>query len=501
MRRQTISTALVLTLIMLALVLSIVPGLAQSGGTIDVRRNVIAGGGATSTGSGNKQISGTGGQAAAGAQSSGGTLVEKSGFWHAAVAPAATPTPTPEVGPGRFVFNAATYNVNEACTEATVTVQRIDGSSVAATVDYNVTNGTGYTPCNINAGMGAQNCDFSFTTGTLSFGVGETSKTFGVLISKDAYVEGNELLNLSLGNATASATIGVQGTAAVSVIDNAAVPAGSQPIDEPSTFVGQHFHDFLSRSPDPGGQAFWEGQITQCGGDQSCILASRINVSNAFFYELEYQQTGSYVFRLYRAAFGDDQPFPNPDLSNLSQAKKIPGYAAFLPDRSRVIGGGNLAQSQLDLANAFVSRPEFLTRYPASLNAAQSFITAVLQTIQASDGVDLSSQMSALTNLYNSGGRGAVMYRLADDNAGNPLANQSFVNAEYNRAFVTTQYFGYLRRDADIGGLLFWLSQVNSAPLKDVNRQHEMVCSFITSAEYQLRFSAVVTHSNGECSH
>jgi len=64
---------------------------------------------------------------------------------------------------------------------------------------------------------------------------------------------------------------------------------------------------------------------------------------------------------------------------------------------------------------------------------------------------------------------------------------------------VATQYFGYLRRDADIGGFLFWLGQVNSAPLRDVPKQHAMVCSFITSAEYQQRFSAVVTHSNSEC--
>jgi hypothetical protein len=57
-----------------------------------------------------------------------------------------------------------------------------------------------------------------------------------------------------------------------------------------------------------------------------------------------------------------------------------------------------------------------------------------------------------------------------------------------------------LRRDADIGGFLFWLGQVNDAPLRDVSRQHAMVCAFITAAEYQQRFSAVVTHSNGECS-
>jgi hypothetical protein len=112
----------------------------------------------------------------------------------------------------------------------------------------------------------------------------------------------------------------------------------------------------------------------------------------------------------------------------------------------------------------------------------------------------VTSQRTALISLFNSGGRGAVIYRLADDNLQtNPINNRAFIDAEYNRAFVATQYFGYLRRDADIGGFLFWLGQVSSAPLRDVPKQHAMVCSFITSDEYQLRFSSVVTHTNAEC--
>jgi hypothetical protein len=137
-----------------------------------------------------------------------------------------------------------------------------------------------------------------------------------------------------------------------------------------------------------------------------------------------------------------------------------------------------------------------LNQYPANLTLDQ-FVDAVLATINTDDGADLTSQRAALIAL---GSRGAVLYRLSDDNlTGNPINNRAFVDAEYNRSFVASQYFGYLRRDADIGGFLFWLGQVSSAPLRDVAKQHAMVCSFITSAEYQLRFSSVVTHSNGEC--
>jgi hypothetical protein len=74
------------------------------------------------------------------------------------------------------------------------------------------------------------------------------------------------------------------------------------------------------------------------------------------------------------------------------------------------------------------------------------------------------------------------------------------IDAEYNLVFVATEYFGYLRRDGDANGLNFWLvEQVNRFPLRDTDIQHAMVCSFITSVEYQLRFGVVVTHTNAEC--
>ena len=218
--------------------------------------------------------------------------------------------------------------------------------------------------------------------------------------------------------------------------------------------------------------------------------------------ELEYQQSGSYVYRVYRAAFGDNQPFPNPfpNASFPGENLKMPSYQVFAPDRALVVGGSNLAQLQLDFANAFVLRPAFVAKYPASLATAGDFVDAVLATIQNEVHVDLSSQRTNLINLYNTGGRGAVIYRLADDNlTTNPINNRSFIDAEYSGAFVFGEYSGYLRRNSDIPGFMFWLGQVNSGPLRDITKQHAMVCSFITSSEYQQRFAAIVSHNNTEC--
>jgi len=325
------------------------------------------------------------------------------------------------------------------------------------------------------------------------------------LICKDAYNEGPESLNVSLSKVTGTAAIGTPDTATVTIVDDITVPTNS-PNDDASTFVCQHYHDFLSRAPDQGGQDFWTSQITQCGNDATCVRQKLIDVSNSFYFELEFQQTGSYVYRLYRAVFGNNQPFPNPNPDPLfpGEEKKIPRYLSFMRDRARVIGGAQLAQLQLALATDFVQRPEFLARYPANLDGP-GFVDAVLATITNDIGTNMTSERLALIDLYNqasggSAGRGSVIYRIADDNVlTNPINNRALIDAEYNRAFVFTQYAGYLRRDPEMGGFQFWLGQVNSAPLRDVPKQHAMVCSFVTSAEYQNRFSLLLAHSNAEC--
>jgi hypothetical protein len=66
-------------------------------------------------------------------------------------------------------------------------------------------------------------------------------------------------------------------------------------------------------------------------------------------------------------------------------------------------------------------------------------------------------------------------------------------NAEFNRAFVLMQFFGYLRRnpndapDADYSGFDFWLTKLNQFNGDYINA--EMVKAFINSNEYRQRFS------------
>jgi hypothetical protein len=70
--------------------------------------------------------------------------------------------------------------------------------------------------------------------------------------------------------------------------------------------------------------------------------------------------------------------------------------------------------------------------------------------------------------------------------------NPNLIQEESNRAFVLTEYFGYLRRnpndapDTNFDGYNFWLNKLNQ--FKGDFVQAEMVRAFIDSSEYRRRF-------------
>jgi uncharacterized lipoprotein YddW (UPF0748 family) len=378
-----------------------------------------------------------------------------------------------------FQFGASGFQTTESAGLARVSVARSGVFSGAAAVDFAVADGTAQ-----------QRADYIITSGTLNFAANETHKEIELLIVDDVYDEAHETVAITLSNAQGAALAG-PASLTLTILDNDNQTPATNPIDAANFFVNQHYLDFLSRAPDAGGLDFWTGQITLCGANLSCVHNRRIDVSGAFFVELEYQESGAFVYRLYRAAFGNNQPFPNPDPGppgGSVPASALPAYAKFSPDRARVVGSATLNEGKLAFANLFAQRPEFTARYPLSQTPAQ-FVDALLATVNTASGLTFTpAQRDAFIADVNAGGRGLMLKNLGD--------NEAFKLAEFNRGFVLVQYFGYLRRDPDIAGYNFWLNIINGQP----QNIRGMVCAFITSAEYQLRFSPVATRSNADCS-
>jgi hypothetical protein len=128
----------------------------------------------------------------------------------------------PDIGADEIIsaqFSSATYSVNEGAGSATITVSRTAGSVSGATVNYSTSNNTATGGASCTGGA-----DYVNSSGTLTFAAGETSKTFNVPICDDAVYEGNELVNLTLSNATGDAIVGTPSTAVLTIVENDAEP-------------------------------------------------------------------------------------------------------------------------------------------------------------------------------------------------------------------------------------------------------------------------------------
>jgi Tol biopolymer transport system component len=115
-------------------------------------------------------------------------------------------------GAGSVQFSSASYSVNEATSEVTITVTR-QGGTESGTVNYATSDGTA------TAGV-----DYIATSGLLLFGQNQTSKSFNVTILNDSVFEGNESINLSLSNQSTSLTLGNPSTATLMIIEDDSSP-------------------------------------------------------------------------------------------------------------------------------------------------------------------------------------------------------------------------------------------------------------------------------------
>jgi Tol biopolymer transport system component len=363
--------------------------------------------------------------------------------------------PLPQPGATLIQFSGTDYTANESQLTATLTVVR-NNSSGSATVDFATVNGSA-----------TNRADYTYNFGTLRFAAGESSKTISILITDDAYLENDETLTVTLSNPT-GAFLGPLTTATLTILDNDTARPRVNPIDDAQFFVRQHYLDFLNRAPDQGGLDYWTSQITGCGNDLVCVIKRRNGVSAAFFIESEFQVTGFYVYRLHKAAFG-----------------VLPLRQAFISDRSRVVAGPTLEADKIALANDFVMRDAFLARYPLTQTPEQ-FVNLLFDT--AGLFPFTAERQRLAQDMRNGKTRAQVLMEV--------IEFQEFKNKEFNSAFVLMQYFSYLGRDPEPGGFAFWLNVLNN---QQPNNFLGMVCAFITSQEYQERFSSVVTANNSQC--
>jgi hypothetical protein len=269
--------------------------------------------------------------------------------------------------------------------------------------------------------------------------------------------------------------------------------------------VDQHYVDFLNRKPDPNGLAFWTNQIAE--GHQASA-ASRsdvlVNASAAFFLSTEFYEIGYLVYRMYTAAYGRTTGVSTQDRTHMLSVP-IVRLSEFVPAIQQigqgVIEGKGDWQNQLETNKAafvldFVSRSRFTLAYPTSLTPTQ-FVDALCMNaggpLSAAGRVSVINEFGEATSSVDTAARARSLRRVAE--------NQTFVQQEFNKAFVLMLYFGYLRRDPDdtpdrdFTGYDFWLRKLN-----EFNGDYvaaELFKAFLTSDEYKRRFGSVPDSSAG----
>jgi phosphatidylinositol-3-phosphatase len=319
---------------------------------------------------------------------------------------------------------SATAGSTFSGTVATFTDADPNGSAgeFAATINW----GDGSTPTTLSRGSSA---------------ITEASGTFSVAASH-VYAKS--------GTFTMAVTISDVGGATATPSAQASIAAAPDPN---AIFVTAVYHDVLDRAPDSGGLQYWTNFLDQA--QQAGTLASAVSsVALQFDHSPEYYANfvikPDYLSLLGRPADADGLQFWTTQMQN------------------------GLTDQQLEAG--FIASDEFYAtagKQNPNLSPDAAWVNAVYQLLlgRAPDQTGSSYWNGQLASLEASGqtavqARTQVAVRIAE-------------SQENNSDLINADYFHYLGRTADQGGLQYWLGQfANGATNEDV------IAGFTGSAEY-----------------
>jgi len=378
---------------------------------------------------------------------------------------------TAEAVPKTVQFGQANYQVSEGSVRVTLVVTRTGDTSGAATVEYAFAESAEGVPCIAADGTANGRCDYHSSASALTFAPGEDTKEISIQLIDDAHVEGAETLRLTLVGAT-GASLGEQSTTTLVIQDNDTA-AGQNPIFTTSFFVRMQYLDFLSREPEAGEP--WSAVLNGCSDVNNNPACDRVLVSQSFFGSPEFRLTGFYAFNFYSVAF-----------------KRRPNYDEIISDMASITGATveETYRKRAAIAVSFTDSAEFKELYDGLSDAP--FVNALLEPYEL-------QQITTPDPANPEGGakvtltRAELVRRLGIVGAESltraqvlraVVESDEVAAAEFNRAFVAMQYYGYLRRTPEAEGYEAWLRVINQDP----GNVRVMVDGFMNSTEYQLRF-------------
>ncbi|HJR05874.1 MAG TPA: Calx-beta domain-containing protein [Pyrinomonadaceae bacterium] len=399
-------------------------------------------------------------------------------------------TATPVSNPGQAVFDnlslvsstaqfaATNFTVNEGEGRATITITRSGNVATStATLSYQTVDNPASVRCDDQAtlpGEAFARCDYATSIDTVTFAAGEATKTFTIPLIDDAFAEGQETFRLKLVG-SGGASLGAPALITVTIVDNDSGADVPNPINTTPFFVRQQYLDFLSREPEPDEP--WSAVLNRCPNvnapPEVITDCDRLAVSAAFFGSPEFRLKGFYVFTFYQVAFNG----------------RLPEYTQIVQDMRSVTGttGQETFRKRAAFAAEFVARAEFKAAYDAKSNG--EYVAALLARYQL-DAITTRDPQNPEAAQRVTLTRSDLVSRLDAGTLTRMQVLRAVVEsdevfaAEFNRAFVATQYYGYLRRTPDDGGYQGWINYLKAKP----NDSRTMINGFLNSVEYKLRF-------------
>ena len=245
---------------------------------------------------------------------------------------------------------------------------------------------------------------------------------------------------------------------------------------EPS--LVKHFYAaILRRAPDAGGKAFWEGERAR-------VVALGANVNEAWFAMAQ----SFYASAEYAALNRDDAGFVTDLYSTFFERPPDAGGMAFWQ--------GLLQQGmprEVALAS-FMFSPEFInftqaifgnTAARPEVDTVMDFYRGLLSRLPDDGGFAFWRQQFRTAQCQ---GAGAVTAQAEAISSAFALSAEYAARARTNAQYVGDLYNAFLRRGGDLGGVQFWIGQIDSGALtrESVRRQ------FIASPEFQGRVQAII---------
>ncbi len=243
------------------------------------------------------------------------------------------------------------------------------------------------------------------------------------------------------------------------------------------SLVTHYYRTILRRDPDAGGKAFWIAEAARVSGLGANVNEAWFAMAMSFYNSAEYATFGrnptQYVSDLYTTFFNRSADSAGLAYWTGQMASGMPRevvlvafmFSSEFTTFARTIFGNVAVRAEVDTVVDFYRG--LLARLPDS--SGFDYWVGRFRAAQCQGSAAVSAQAEAISSAYAS----STEYQ---------ARNRS--NAQY----VGDLYNAFLRRGGDLGGVSFWIGQLDSG----ARTREQVRREFVASAEFSARVAAIV---------